>query len=72
MKTIDDELDCIDWLLDQFLRLRSLMAESPTATHSHRCQFDGHVWTHANSNAGNAWAHKCPQCGREQWERHRG
>lgn len=47
-------------------------AEDPEATHSHRCQFDGHVWTHANSNAGNAWAHKCPQCGREEWERYHG
>lgn len=39
-----------------------------TKTHSHRCSYDGTIWTHAETSYGNHVEHSCPRCGRVQWE----
>lgn len=36
--------------------------------HSHRCPFDGTVWTHGDGSFGNRAAHACPKCGRVIWQ----
>lgn len=38
--------------------------------HSHRCPFDGTVWSHDDRSFGNADAHRCPTCGRLVWQIH--
>lgn len=38
------------------------------ATHSHRCPFDGTIWSHADDSFGKMSDHQCPACGRVQWQ----
>ena len=38
--------------------------------HSHRCPHDGTVWNHSDDNEGNVAAHRCPECGRIQWDKY--
>lgn len=39
-------------------------------THKHKCYGCNHIWEHSDRCAGQADAHKCEKCGREQWTRH--
>lgn len=41
---------------------------SPPGWHSHRCPFDGTVWSHSSSSYGSPPDHHCPKCGRLQWD----
>ena len=48
-------------------------SEAPVARntvdgHSHRCPYDGTVWSHTAASHGDARAHTCPTCGRVQWD----
>ncbi len=42
--------------------------QAKLATHSHRCPFDGTIWSHADDSFGKIGDHQCPQCGRVQWQ----
>lgn len=42
--------------------LEGIPMEKPNGSHSHECP-SGHVWSHANTMAGNEQAHMCPTCG---------
>lgn len=39
--------------------------KAAVGVHSHRCAWCGRVFTHEDSNFGNAEAHRCPYCGRD-------
>lgn len=36
--------------------------------HSHRCKNCGVIWHHSDEMRGNVVAHKCPACGKMEWE----
>ncbi len=36
--------------------------------HSHRCPYDGTVFSHGDDQFGKAASHACPACGRLVWE----
>jgi hypothetical protein len=43
-------------------------------THSHKCPNPecGCIWSHTSKAHGRTEYHKCPECGKEQWELYEG
>lgn len=51
---------------------RPRMAVSiPPGWHEHRCQACGAMWQHGIEQRGNVESHRCPVCGRVQWQVYR-
>lgn len=51
----------------QFVVKSGKPAAPKPAEHSHRCPIDGKIWTHSDDQLGNEQAHRCPKCGRLEW-----
>lgn len=43
-------------------------AKTAAGQHSHRCPVDGTIWTHGEDQFGKDVSHRCPKCGRLEWD----
>lgn len=48
------------------------MGAEVTGTHKHKCWHCDEIWEHADSCHGDDNAHRCPNCGRYQWNKYEG
>lgn len=58
-------------LLRAFM-LAYIMYKIDLDEHRHRCDVCGLVWEHDGNAGGLDWAHRCPECGIEQYNRYHG
>ena len=60
-----------DKLLRAFM-LAYIMYKIDLDTHKHQCPDCGLIWEHNGDSGGLDWAHRCPHCKAEQYNRYHG